>query len=314
MTKIAFVFPGQGAQYVGMGRDIVETYDAAEQVFREASQVLGYDMKKLCFDGPEEELIKTENTQPAILTTCMAIATVLENRGIHANLSAGLSLGEYAALVTAKGLSFQDAVALVKKRGRYMQDTVPQGEGAMAAILGMERDPLLEVLQEIQTEGIVEAANFNSPGQIVISGESKLVEKACIRAKEAGALKAVLLPVSAPFHCSLLIPAGEKLAEDLKEIQVNELDIPVVANVNGDYYKNKEQIKELLVKQVSRSVLWEDSMIRMLEDGVDTFIEIGPGKSLNQFLKKIMKKTKHHAQIFSIEDPSSLEDTVKNLL
>lgn len=313
MRKIAFIFPGQGAQYVGMGKDIVEKYEIAAEIFAKASNAVGYDMKKLCFEGPEEELIKTENTQPAILTTCIAIAKVLEDKGIKADISAGLSLGEYAALVVSGALFFEDAVALVKKRGRYMQEAVPIGKGTMAAILGMERNMLLQILEQVQSEGIVEAANFNSPGQIVISGEVKAVEKACEAAKEAGALKAVLLPVSAPFHCSMLIPAGEKLAGDLDKITINELHIPVIANVNADYYQNKCQVKELLIKQVSHSVLWEDTMLRMLGDGVNTFIEIGPGKSLNQFLKKILKKSKQNAEVYSIEDGESLETVLKNL-
>ena len=313
MRRIAFIFPGQGAQYVGMGKDIVEKYEIAADIFTKASNAVGYDMKKLCFEGPEEELIKTENTQPAILTTCIAIAKVLEDKGIKADVSAGLSLGEYAALVVSGALSFEDAVALVKKRGRYMQEAVPIGKGAMAAILGMERNTLLQVLKQVQSEGIVEAANFNSPGQIVISGEVKAVEKACEAAKEAGALKAVLLPVSAPFHCSMLIPAGEKLAGDLDRITINELHIPVIANVNADYYQNKCQVNELLIKQVSHSVLWEDTMLRMLEDGVNIFIEMGPGKSLNQFLKKILKKSKHNAEVYSIEDGESLETVLNSL-
>ena len=314
MRKIAFIFPGQGAQFVGMGKDIVEKYPIAEKIFNDASKAVGYDMKKMCFEGPEDELIKTENTQPAILTTCIAIAKVLEEKGMKADITAGLSLGEYAALVIAGAISFEDAVALVKKRGRYMQETVPQGKGAMAAILGMERNGLLQVLEQVKSVGIVEAANFNSPGQIVISGEVKAVEKACEAAKAAGALKAVLLPVSAPFHCSMLIPAGEKLAEDLEMIDVKELHIPVIANVHADYYQDPAQVKELLVKQVSHSVLWEDTMIRMLEDGVNTFIEMGPGKSLNQFLKKILKKSTHNAEIFSVEDGESLEAVLKNLM
>lgn len=314
MRKIAFVFPGQGAQYVGMGKDIVEKYPVAEQIFIEAGKAVGYDMKEMCFKGPEQELIKTENTQPAILTTCIAIAKALEEKGLKADIAAGLSLGEYAALVVAGAISFEDAVALVKKRGRYMQEAVPMGKGAMAAILGMERNDLLQVLEQVQSAGVVEAANFNSPGQIVISGEVKAVEKACEAAKEAGALKAVVLPVSAPFHCSMLIPAGEKLKEDLEKIDVKELHIPVIANVHANYYQDAEQVKELLVKQVSHSVLWEDSMMRMLEEGVNTFIEIGPGKSLNQFLKKILKKSKHNAEIFSVEDEASLKIVLKNLV
>ncbi|MFT9494551.1 ACP S-malonyltransferase [Anaerosolibacter sp.] len=314
MGKIAFVFPGQGAQYVGMGKDIVENYDAASKIFDLASKAVGYDMKKLCFEGPEEELKKTENTQPAILTTCIAMAKLLEERGLRAEVTAGLSLGEYASLVIAGVLGFEDAVALVKKRGRYMQEAVPIGKGTMAAILGMERDALENALEKAKSYGIVEAANFNSPGQIVISGEVEAVEKACEYAKELGALKAVILPVSAPFHCSMLVPAGEKLAKELDQIKIGEFQVPVIANANAAYYNGPLAVKDLLVEQVSKSVLWEDTVEQMLADGVDTFVEIGPGKSLSQFIKKITKKSKNAIKIFNIEDKESLENAIESLL
>lgn len=313
MARTAFVFPGQGAQYVGMGKDIVENYESANEIFELASRAIGYDMKKVCFEGPEEELKKTENTQPAILTTCIAIAKILEKKGIKPHMSAGLSLGEYASLVIAGVLDFQDAVALVKKRGKYMQEAVPLGVGTMAAILGMERNDLDNALVKAKEFGIVEAANFNSPGQIVISGEVKAVEKACEFAKESGALKAVILPVSAPFHCSMLAPAGEKLALELENIMMDDFKIPVIANVNADYYQDKEQVKELLVKQVSHSVLWEDSVVKMLEDGIDTFVEIGPGKSLSQFIKKIARKEKKKVTILNIQNKEELENVIQEL-
>lgn len=314
MGKIAFVFPGQGAQYVGMGKDIVENYDAASKIFDLASKAVGYDMKKLCFEGPEEELKKTENTQPAILTTCIAMAKLLEERGLRAEVTAGLSLGEYASLVIAGVLGFEDAVALVKKRGKYMQEAVPIGKGTMAAILGMEREALENALEKAKPYGIVEAANFNSPGQIVISGEVEAVEKACEYAKELGALKAVILPVSAPFHCSMLAPAGEKLAKELDQIKIGEFQVPVIANANAAYYNGPLAVKDLLVEQVSKSVLWEDTVEQMLADGVDTFVEIGPGKSLSQFIKKITKKSKNAIKIFNIEDKESLENAIESLL
>jgi [acyl-carrier-protein] S-malonyltransferase len=313
MGKIAFVFPGQGAQYVGMGKDIVENYDAASKIFDLASKAVGYDMKKLCFEGPEEELKKTENTQPAILTTCIAMAKLLEERGLRADVTAGLSLGEYASLVIAGVLGFEDAVALVKKRGKYMQEAVPIGKGTMAAILGMEREALENALEKAKSYGIVEAANFNSPGQIVISGEVEAVEKACEYAKELGALKAVILPVSAPFHCSMLVPAGEKLAKELDQIKIGEFQVPVIANANAAYYEGPISVKKLLVEQVSKSVLWEDTVEQMLLDGVDTFVEIGPGKSLSQFIKKITKKSKNSIRIFNIEDKESLENAIESL-
>lgn len=313
MRKVAFVFPGQGAQYVGMGKDIVENYNSAHVIFDLASKAVGYDMKKLCFEGPEDELRKTENTQPSILTTCIAIAKVLDEKGLKPDVTAGLSLGEYASLVIAGVLQFEDAVALVKKRGKYMQEAVPIGKGTMAAILGMERVALENALEKASPYGIVEAANFNSPGQIVISGEVEAVEKACEYAKELGALKAVILPVSAPFHCSMLAPAGEKLAIELDGIDIGEFNIPVIANANGNYYGGPSAVKGLLVEQVSKSVLWEDSVDRMLADGVDTFIEIGPGKSLSQFIKKITKQSKENIRIFNVEDRESLENVIEKL-
>lgn len=313
MSKIAFVFPGQGAQYVGMGKDIVENFEIADEIFGIASKAVGYDMKKLCFEGPEEELKKTENTQPAILTVCIAMAKVLEQKGIRPDVTAGLSLGEYASLVIAGVLEFADAVALVKKRGKYMQEAVPLGKGTMAAILGMEREDLDKALEKAKSYGIVETANFNSPGQIVISGEVEAVEKACEFAKELGALKAVILPVSAPFHCSMLIPAGEKLSLELEHTPIHDFNIPVIANANADYYRDRSVVKDLLVEQVSKSVLWEDTVARMLEDGVDIFVEIGPGKSLSQFIKKIGKKFKKDVNIYNVEDRESLENVVANL-
>jgi [acyl-carrier-protein] S-malonyltransferase len=313
MGKVAFVFPGQGAQYVGMGKDIVENYDSANKVFDLASKAVGYDMKKLCFEGPEDDLKKTENTQPSILTTCIAMAKVLDEKGLKADVTAGLSLGEYASLVIAGVLQFEDAVALVKKRGKYMQEAVPIGKGTMAAILGMERAALENALEKARPYGIVEAANFNSPGQIVISGEIEAVEKACEYAKELGALKAVILPVSAPFHCSMLAPAGERLAIELDETNIGEFNMPVIANANADYYGGPSTVKGLLVEQVSKSVLWEDSVDRMLADGVDTFVEIGPGKSLSQFIKKITKQSKGNIRIFNVEDKESLENVIEKL-
>ncbi|WP_129597292.1 ACP S-malonyltransferase [Anaerophilus nitritogenes] len=314
MKKIAFVFPGQGAQYVGMGKEISNQYKVADEIFQEASLSVGYDMKNMCFEGPEEELKKTENTQPAILTTCIAIAKVLEEKGIHPHITAGLSLGEYASLVISGAMEFKDAVALVKKRGKYMQEAVPLGVGTMAAILGMEREDLYKALEKGKEFGIVEAANFNSPGQIVISGEIVAVEKTCEFAKELGAKKAVVLPVSAPFHCSMLIEAGRNLSKELENIEIKDLKVPVIANVNGGYYKDSSQVKDLLIKQVSQSVLWEDSVIKMLHEEIDTFIEIGPGKSLSGFIKKISKQEDKKVDIYNVEDIKTLEAVVDAVL
>ncbi|PAB58891.1 ACP S-malonyltransferase [Anaeromicrobium sediminis] len=309
MGKIAFVFPGQGAQYVGMGKEICENYEMASEIFEQASEAVGYDMKKLCFEGPEEELKKTENTQPAILTTCIAMSKILENEGIKPDVSAGLSLGEYASLVIANMMDFKDSVALVKKRGKYMQEAVPLGVGTMAAILGMDKEVLEEVLDLSKEFGVVEAANFNSPGQIVISGEVKAVEKACEIAKEKGAKKAVILPVSAPFHCSMLIPAGEKLSGELDNVELREGNMPVLSNAQNKYY-TLDDTKDFLVQQVSKSVLWVDNVEKMINDGVDTFVEIGPGKSLSGFIKKIAKKLGTKVNTYNVSDMKTLNDTI----
>ncbi len=313
MSKIAFIYPGQGAQYVGMGKDIAQNYEIANNVFKQANKACGLDIEKICFEGPEEELKKTENTQPAILTVCTAITEVLREKGINPDVSAGLSLGEYASLVLSNAMEFTDAASLVKKRGKFMQEAVPLGVGTMAAILGMERDDLYKAIEKAKDFGVVEAANFNSPGQIVISGEVEAVEKACEFAKEMGAKKAVVLPVSAPFHCSLLKPAGENLSKELDKININKLNIPVVANVNAEFYNDSIDVKELLIKQVSNSVLWEDSVLKMLDDGVDIFIEIGPGKTLSQFIKKILKKVDKDVDVYNVEDLESLNNVINKL-
>lgn len=309
MAKIACIFPGQGAQYSGMGKEIAENYKEAMDIFDIASLRLGFDMKKLCFEGSEEELKKTENTQPAILTTSIAIFEVLKSKGIIPDVTAGLSLGEYSALVASNAVSFSDAVGIVRKRGKYMQEAVPVGEGTMAAVLGMEKDDVIECLKMASGYGVVEAANYNCPGQIVIAGHTKAVEHACVLLKEKGAKRAILLPVSAPFHSSLLKPAGDKLANELESLEVKEFDIPVVSNVNAQVIMDKNKIKQCLVEQVSSSILWEDSIRQMIEMGVDTFIEVGPGKSLSAFVKKIDK----NVAVFNVEDLKSLENTITNI-
>lgn len=306
--KAAFIYPGQGAQYAGMGKEIYQKYPEAREIFERADKALGFGISELCFEGPEEELMKTENTQPAILTVSVALTKVLLKRGIKAEVTAGLSLGEYSSLVLAEALDFEDAVRLVKNRGRYMQEVVPQGVGTMAAILGLENEVVEEVCYTASQFGIVEPSNYNCPGQLVISGEVKAVEKAVQLAKEKGAKRAVVLAVSAPFHCSMLKKAGELLEKDLGKIEINDLKIPVVSNVTADYV-SKDHVKDLLIKQVSHPVLWEQSVKRMIEDGVDTFIEIGPGKALTGFVKKI-DKTKN---VYNFEDEESLLKTLSAL-
>lgn len=313
MRKIAFVFPGQGAQYVGMGKEFAENFSTAKRVYEEASDHLGYNMAKLCFEGPDDELVKTENTQPAILTTSIALMRVVEGEGILCDMTAGLSLGEYASLVKSNVFRFHDAVKIVKNRGKYMQEAVPMGIGTMAAILGLDRDKLEECLTSCSQHGIVEAANYNSPGQIVISGEVEAVKKAVKKASELGAKKAVILPVSAPFHCSLLKPAGEKLQRDLEKADIQSPEIPVVTNVEAKILRDKEEVIPSLVQQVSKSVLWQDSVELMLQNGIDTFIEIGPGKTLASFIKRIAKGTDKQIKTYSIEDINGLKTILQEL-
>ncbi|HNR04283.1 MAG TPA: ACP S-malonyltransferase [Bacillota bacterium] len=309
MPKIACIFPGQGAQYPGMGKELAQNYKEAMNIFDLASERLGIDMKKLCFEGDEEELKKTENTQPSILTVSIALLEVLKLKGIEPQIAAGLSLGEYSALVASKAISFADAVALVKKRGKYMQEAVPAGEGTMAAIMGIERESVMECLKMASGYGVVEAANFNCPGQVVIAGHTSAVEKACSILKERGARKAIMLPVSAPFHSSLLKPAGEKLAAELENVNISDNELPVVSNVNAQVIMNKYEIKRCLIEQVSSSVLWEDSIRRMIDLGVDTFIEVGPGRTLSAFVKKIDKSLYVH----NVENIETMENTIVSI-
>ena len=309
MGKLAFLFSGQGAQYVGMGKQIAEEYKSSDSIFNEASEVLGFDIKKMIFEGDDETLKITENTQPCIVTTSIACLQPILEKGIKPDVVAGLSLGEYSAHVAAGTMTFSDAVALVRKRGKYMQEAVPVGIGAMAAILGLDNEKVIECCEKAASCGIIEPANFNCPGQVVVAGEVKAVEKAMEFAKEAGAKRAMLLPVSAPFHCSLLKPAGEKLAVELEKIELKDMNIPVVTNVTAEYILDKNKVKDLLIRQVSSPVLFEESIRKMIDDGVDTFVEIGPGKTLIGFVKKINKEVK----TLNVEDLESLNNTFKEL-
>ncbi|MCD5414845.1 MAG: ACP S-malonyltransferase [Clostridiales bacterium] len=313
MSKTAFVFPGQGAQYVGMGKEISDHFSVARHTYEEASDAVNMDMQKLCFYGSGEELIKTENTQPAILTTSVAIMKVIESEGLDCDMTAGLSLGEYTSLVKSKVINFSDAVKTVKNRGKYMQEAVPQGKGTMAAILGLDREKVENLVSEINLCGIVDIANYNSPGQIVISGEVEAINLAVAQAKEFGAKKAVVLPVSAPFHSRLLIPAGKKLREDLMKCSLSDPKTVVITNVRASALKGKTEVIESLVEQVSSSVLWQDSIELMINDGTSTFIEIGPGKALSSFIKRIARNINKEVKTCNVDDVSSLKELMKKI-
>ena len=287
MKRTAFVFPGQGSQYIGMGKELYENFKVAKEIFEEADDALHFSIKKICFQGPEEILRLTENTQPAILTTSIASLKVLQTeKGINPELTAGHSLGEYSALVVSGALSFIDAVQIVRLRGKFMQEAVPVGEGAMAAILGMERREVEKICEEISFEEVLSPANFNCPGQITIAGHSKAVERAIERVNQEGK-KAVLLPVSAPFHSPLMKPAGERLEKALEGIPIRDLKVPVVTNVEAEINRSKERVKPLLVAQVSSPVRWEESIRKMIGEGIERVLEIGPGKVLTGLMKRI---------------------------
>lgn len=304
MGKIALVFPGQGSQYVGMGKEAQENSKAGAGIFAHADEALGFSLSQLCFEGPEEQLKLTVNTQPAILTASIAVLEWLrETVDVTPSFVAGHSLGEYSALVAAGAMSFKDAVLAVRSRGQFMEEAVPAGEGAMSAVLGMDRDKLRAICEEITASGHpVQLANLNCPGQIVISGSAHGVAKAGETAKAHGAKRAIPLNVSGPFHSSLLQPASVKLEQKLKELKIGDASIPVVANVSAQALTKANDIFSSLVEQVSSPVLWEDSIQYMAGLGVDTFIEVGPGTVLAGLIKKIDRS----AKVFSIQDEASL--------
>ena len=303
MGAVAFIFPGQGSQTVGMGKDIWDNFTEAREVFTEADDALGFKISSLCFEGPQTSLNLTSNTQPAILTVSVAALRVLRHRvGIEPNYFAGHSLGEYAALIAAEALEFYDGVKTVQKRGQYMQEAVPEGEGGMAAILGLQREEVEKACRTAASGAVVTPANFNCPGQIVISGQIDALWRAMSLAEEMGARRIVPLPVSAPFHCELMIPAGKRLQEHLQGVSIGALTHPVVTNVEATENREAGRVKELLVKQMSHPVLWEDSVRTMLAQGVDTFVEIGPGQVLSGLVRKIERS----ATVISVEDTKGL--------
>lgn len=305
MSKIAFVFPGQGSQYTGMGRDFYENFDRAKEVFAVADKVSGMSMEELIFQE-NEKLHITKYTQVAMLTVELAILKVLQEKGIRSEVNAGLSLGEYGALVASGVMSVHDALELVVKRGAFMQEAVPTG-GAMTAVMGLDNEIIEKVCSE--TEGIVSVANYNCPGQTVITGEEDAVKRAAESLKEAGAKRCIPLKVSGPFHSKMLETAGKKLAEELEKAEIQEIQVPYITNVTADYVTDKSQVKDLLERQISSSVRWQQSVERMVKDGVDTFIEIGPKKTLTSFLKKIAPE----AAGYNVETIADLEKLLEVL-
>ena len=288
MGKTAFIFPGQGAQKAGMGKDFYEKYDTAKDVFDSAGEWLDLDMKALCFEE-NERLGLTEYTQAAMVTTCLAMTRVAESKGLKADITAGLSLGEYPAIAAAGGMNDMDAIRLVRKRGILMQNTVPAGEGAMCAVISMAAEEIEKVIEPIAD---VSVANYNCPGQIVITGEKAAVDAAAAACSEAGAKRCVPLKVSGPFHSAMLKGAGEKLADALESVEIHDIKVPYITNVTADYVKSPADVKDYLTQQVSSSVRWQQTIERLIADGADEFVEIGPGRSLSGFMRKINRDVK----------------------
>lgn len=309
MSNLAFVFPGQGAQFVGMGKDFYDKFDIAKKYFDEADEALGYSIKKICFEGSEDDLKLTANTQPAILVVSVIAAELLKAEGITPNIAGGHSLGEYSALVIAGSLKFSEAVVLVHKRGQFMQEAVPVGKGSMAAIIGLDDEIIVNSCNEASAVGEVQAVNFNCPAQTVIAGTVKGVNKAVEILKSAGAKKAVILPVSAPFHSTLMKPAAEKLSVELDKIEIKNAEFPVASNFTGKLENSADEIKSNLVSQADNPVKWIDCVKSMKNDGAEIFVECGPGKTLCGFNRRIDKQIKS----LNVEDLESLNKTLESL-
>jgi [acyl-carrier-protein] S-malonyltransferase len=309
MGKTAFVFPGQASQYPGMGKELADKYPVARAVFEEADKSLGFSISNLCFSGSEEDLKQTANTQPAILTVSVAIYRILEEKGITPDFVAGHSLGEYSALVAAKSLKFSDAVKIVHKRGKYMQEAVPAGLGAMAAIMGLSHAVVMDACKRAAEGQVCSPANLNSPEQTVISGHAEAVKRAVEIASQLGAKRAVILPVSAPFHCALMMPAQEKLEKDLRKTEFAALRFPLVTNVDADTETSGDEARDALIRQVTMPVRWEESVRELIDEGVNTFVEVGPSRVLTGLLRQIERSV----GTLNVEDEKSLATAVEKL-
>lgn len=314
MSKTALVFPGQGAQYTGMAKDLYESFEDAKKVIDEANSILDFDLVSMMYNDEYKDLLsKTENTQPALLTHSMAIMEILSKyESFKYDACLGLSLGEYSALTAANAMDFKDAVSLVRKRGLIMSNEVADGEGAMCAVIGASRELIEEYILKLKS-GTVEIANYNSPAQIVISGEKAAIEEAAVLLKENGAKRAIMLDVSGPFHSSLLKGAGEKLKLELDKVDMKEPSVDVVSNVDASIHKDPDEIKSILMKQVYSSVLWEDSISKLIDEGFDRFIEIGPGKTLRAFIKKIASKKKADVEIINIDTAADVNAFIESI-
>ena len=310
--KIGYIFPGQGTQVVGMGKDIYEKYEKARNVYKIIDSVLNENIEKLTYEEKQEELNKTENTQIAIYAMSMAILEILNNNGIKPVVAAGLSLGEYSALTAAGAISLEDGAKIVRIRGKLMQNLAPKGNWAMAAIIGLEDNKVEEACKNV-TNGFVKAVNYNCPGQVVVSGEKDAVMKAMENAKELGAKRVIELKTSGPFHTEKLQAASTKLKRELEKIDFKKFEIPVIKNLNGEAYKKEDNMVEILSNHVVNPVKYGKSIEKMLEMGVDTFIEIGPGKTLSGFVKKVCKKLEKEVNVFNIENVETLENTLQAL-
>ena len=309
MGKVAFVFPGQASQYSGMGKELAEKYPVARAVFDEADKALGFSVSKLCFEGTEDDLKLTANTQPAILTVSVAAGRVLAEKGIAPDFVAGHSLGEYSALVAAGSVKFADAVKLVHKRGTYMQEAVPAGQGAMAAIMGLSPAVVQDACKRAAEGEICSPANLNSPEQTVITGHAGAVKRAVEIASQLGAKRSMVLPVSAPFHSALMMPAQEKLEKDLNAAEFEDLQVPLVTNVDADSIRQGEEARSALIRQVTMPVRWEESMRMLLDEGVNTFVEVGPGRVLTGLMRQIERSV----AALNVEDEKSLAATLDKI-